>query len=616
LLWPADTSGLVTNYVVSRRLPGVAAWTALGTLTGGATEFSDTNVTASASYEYEVKKLASGFTGYGYVLAGIEAPLDDLRGKLLLLVDSSVAAPLTNELARLEQDLVGDGWNVQRLDVPRDGSVTNIKEQIKSAWLADTQQVRSVFLFGHAPVPYSGNLAPDGHPEHRGAWPSDLYYGEMTSAWSDSTVTRTTAADERNWNIPGDGKFDPTTIPSDVELEVGRVDFANLPSITTSEIELLRQYLDKNHAFRHSHFVTARRGFIADNFGAMNGEAFASTAWRGFAAMFAADQINPLAANTWFTALATNVSLWAYGCGGGSFTSASGVARTTDFNTNDPGAVFTILFGSYHGDWDSTNNLMRAALATRSYTLTCGWGGRPHWWVHPMALGETIGHCARLSQNNGSTGPYRPANAGTRQVHVGLLGDPTLRLHVVHPPSEVEALVNTEGSLTVAWQASKDDVVGYHVYRSTNSAGPFERVTEAPVESLSITDAPPAVVCTYMVRAVKLETSASGSYFNASQGAFLTVTNAQPSRNPPVVHGTALPISPLEINALQAGTVQIRFAAPTGTLYGVEWTDNLNSAIWQPLTIVAPDANGNVFVEDAVPVQTVSRFYRAVLLDD
>jgi hypothetical protein len=42
----------------------------------------------------------------------------------------------------------------------------------------------------------------------------------------------------------------------------------------------------------------------------------------------------------------------------------------------------------------------------------------------------------------------------------------------------------------------------------------------------------------------------------------------------------------------------------------------LNSAIWQPLTIVAPDANGNVFVEDAVPVQTVSRFYRAVLLDD
>ena len=59
-----------------------------------------------------------------------------------------------------------------------------------------------------------------------------------------------------------------------------------------------------------------------------------------------------------------------------------------------------MLFGSYFGDWDSTNNLLRAAIATPTYTLTCAWVGRPSWYFHHMALGETIGFSTMLSQNN------------------------------------------------------------------------------------------------------------------------------------------------------------------------------------------------------------------------
>src|SRR6185436_17211937 len=40
----------------------------------------------------------------------------------------------------------------------------------------------------------------------------------------------------------------------------------------------------------------------------------------------------------------------------------------------------------------------------------------------------------------------------------------------------------------------------------------------------SFTDSTPPGTSTYMVRAVRLQTSASGSYYNASQGVFVTAT--------------------------------------------------------------------------------------------
>jgi hypothetical protein len=61
---------------------------------------------------------------------------------------------------------------------------------------------------GHVPVPYSGNFNLDGHDYHFGAWPADVFYGDMDGVWTDSSVTQTIASDPRNWNVPGDGKFD------------------------------------------------------------------------------------------------------------------------------------------------------------------------------------------------------------------------------------------------------------------------------------------------------------------------------------------------------------------------------------------------------------------------
>jgi len=247
---------------------------------------------------------------------------------------------------------------------------------------------------------------------------------------------------------------DQTGVPASIELQVGRVDFANLPAFPNTEIELLRQYLNKDHNFRSRLISVQQRGLIDDNFGVNGGEAFAVNGWRNFAPLFRATNIFE---GDWFTTLATQGYLWAYGCGGGTFTSAAGIGATADFVANDPRVIFTMLFGSEFGDWDSENSFLRAPLATRTYTLTCAWAGRPNWQFHHMGLGETIGFSTRWAQNNSST---YAAGANARFLHIALMGDPSLRLHIVAPPSSLLIATNLAAALDLTWIASPDSDPG------------------------------------------------------------------------------------------------------------------------------------------------------------
>jgi hypothetical protein len=179
-----------------------------------------------------------------------------------------------------------------------------------------------------------------------------------------------------------------------------------------------------------------------------------------------------------------------------------------------------MFFGSYFGDWDNESNFLRASLGS-GYALTASWSGRPLYFYHRMALGETVGECVRLSQNNGEGGPYEPQYYGTREVHTGLLGDPTLRLHPVVPITNLTATLN--GGLALSWNASSDSAIqGYNIYRSTNSGGSFTRLNSSLVTTTNFTDRAPITNGVYMVRAIKLETTPSGSYFNPSEGIFYT----------------------------------------------------------------------------------------------
>lgn len=521
LHWPTDPNA--SAYAVYRKVKGVTGW---GSQIGGAgamdSTFTDSNVAVGEAWEYRLVKTATGYSGQGYCYAGIAQAAQDYLGKLILVVDTTYAAALATELRLLEEDLWGDGWQVIRMDVDRNDGVTSIRSRIQAEWAADPARLRSVFLLGHVPVPYSGNLNPDGHGDHQGAWPADAYYGEMNGGWTDQTVNNTSASRTQNHNTIGDGKFDNTAIPTDVELEVGRVDFANMPAFGLGEEALLRRYLAKDHAWRMKQFTVADSGVIDDNFGYFGGEAFAQGGWRNFAPLIGSSHAY---AGDFRAELNAHGHLWAYGCGGGTYTSASGVGSTTNFVGDSLRAVFTMLFGSYHGDWDSDNNFMRAALAAKGHVLSCAWSGRPNWHFHHMGQGEPIGYSARITQNNFST---YVTGYGARWVHIGLMGDPSLRMHICAPPSSLTVTAVSGGnSHELDWTASPDAVLGYAVFRQDTLGGRFWRIGTVGMNTTTYTDScvPPGTY-RYMVRAEELRTGYSGSYHNLSQGILDTITNA------------------------------------------------------------------------------------------
>lgn len=533
LSWPADPNA--TAYEIERTLFGTGSWRLIESLGGDATSFTDMEVRVGARYEYKILKRAPRYTGYGYLAAGIEAPLIDQRGKLLLLVANTHAAALAPELAQLQQDLIGDGWTVIRHDVSSATPVADVKARIVNEYQADPSQVQAVFLFGQIPVPYSGEIAPDGHDNHRGAWPADVYYGDMQGLWTDHSVTNTLAEKSRNWNVPGDGKFDQNRPPGGVVLQVGRVDLSNLTCFSNktpprSELDLLRQYLVKNHRFRHAQLPVVRRALICDNFQDKGADPIGASGWRNFSAFFGADNIDVVGWSNYFPAVTRQWYLWTFASGGGQYYTCTGVGSSDDFALQDVRAVFTMWLGSYFGDWDNESNLLRAALGSSTGTLTSSYSGFPQWLYHPMAMGETIGYCARLTQNNQARGRYPPFNPGSGQVHIALHGDPSLRLHPVAPPSRLTAVLG-RGGVRVDWEPSPDrEVLGYHIYRASSPQGPFQRLTRAPLGETWFIDSVPDAL--YMVRAVKLERSAGGTYFNLSQGVFAHAPGALPDSQP------------------------------------------------------------------------------------
>ncbi|MFN8231647.1 MAG: T9SS type A sorting domain-containing protein [Bacteroidia bacterium] len=513
-----------TSYGISKKLKSSTTWSTVATgLSGTLTSFVDNSVTIGANYEYGIVRTAPTLTynAYGYINTGIQVPAIENRGKLILLVEDTYSTSLSSEIKRLEEDLEGDGWEVLKSYISPSIAVTAVKSQIVSTYNLDPTNTKALFLFGKIPVPYSGSFGPDAHTDHQGAWPADTYYADIDGVWTDASVNVVTGLPARTQNIPGDGKFDQNNVATGVELQVGRVDLSNMTTFTLSTFQLLKNYLDKDHNYRKKVFSPIKRAVVDDNFGYFSGEAFASSGYKNFGPLVHPSNVT---AADYFTTMQNGTSyLWSYGCGGGSFTSASGIGNTSNFATANLGGVFTVLFGSYFGDWDIANNFLRAPLCQGS-TLTNFWSGRPHWVAHHMGLGENIGYSTKITQNNTSMYFYSYAQ---NFVGISLMGDPTLRNDVVAPVSNVVATkIGNDG--VINWTAStQTNVLGYNIYMKNDTNSTYVKINPSIINSTSYTNTClmyPGIY-KYMVRAVVLENTPSGTYYNLSEGLMDTLLN-------------------------------------------------------------------------------------------
>jgi len=312
--WEGDwTTGAI--YAVDRMdVPNDGGtWTRLA-LDGRTGDFLDTTAVRGRYYRYRI--LRNGRAPLETAAAHDGAPPAD-RGRAILLVDREVAPGLGDALAGYRRDLVADGWEVVRHDVPRNVdwaqgdwtcqqydsvavpanrlNLLATKEIIRREYEAHRDRTNVVVLIGHVTVPYSGWGAEDGHVDckdpagiHVGAWTADMFYGDMTGGWTDATNHTTGCPDcDRSQcvfcsigNTAGDGRWDQNFLPhegpgrgAEIEVPVARIDFARLNNFddvhaglpgnpkdaAAIETALLQGYFDKVRRYRRGQIAFARR---------------------------------------------------------------------------------------------------------------------------------------------------------------------------------------------------------------------------------------------------------------------------------------------------------------------------------------------------------------------
>ena len=506
LYWVLDDEA--TGYIIYRKSPVDLIWgIPKANLGADVATWTDHLVQEGVIYEYRVEKTLAGPNSNGYIYSGWAIPPIHQSGVTILVIDSSFKHSLEFEIRRLVEDLENEGWRVRTLYCSEDDTPAMVRNAIIDIYNDyPDESLYTAFLLGRVPVPYSGNIVPDGHPDHQGAWPADGYYGTVSGNWTDQSVNNTVANDPRNHNIPGDGKFDQSVFPAQLRLAVGRVDFSRLPALGISEEDMIRNYLDKNHLWRTGKIPTVERGLVQNNFGGIN-EGFGQNGYKNFSTMFGADSVHAL---PYRSTLQNEAYLWSYGAGPGNPSGAGGIISTNNLSVDSLQSIFTMIFGSYFGDWGYNNNLLRAAIATGT-TLTNVWAGRPNWQFHHMAMGKPIGYSTLKSKNNSVI--YQ-SGFFARGVHMALIGDPTL---LMYPGPKADYFLAEQDGTTINfhWNAVQN-AEGYFIYQRAEGEEIFSLLNEEiQQDTFFQVECPYPGIVEYLLRTVELRQTASGNFYNS-----------------------------------------------------------------------------------------------------
>ncbi|MCI0539666.1 MAG: VCBS repeat-containing protein [Verrucomicrobiales bacterium] len=429
--------------------PG-GAWTLLGSTYQ--TFYKDTchaqNNPISASTRYEYKLVE--FNLETYLLTAVQGtvrPEDKNRGKVILLVESGMAGSISTDLDAFKDTLAADGWGVKQINVTTGTSVSSVRDTLKLEYNTGLNGYKHVLIIGHVPVPYSGSFNDDNHGFR--VIPADAYYGDMDGVYTDGTSFAYSfdwTDEPRLHNNIGDGKWDQNALPGNakVELGVGRVDFINLSTSFPgkTETQLIRDYLAKDTRYRRKQIAALPDRLVAGSWYVPSDSSYPglhyttyTDALRTGTRHFGLEPGKTLDGDAFADPTG---GVWGFHYGNGGpynavrYSGGSGYPAFIYYSSNcaststEPRIHFLSLRGSYLADWDTPESLLRSFLATPTYGLVASW----RFSLIPLrfeqsALGEPIG-----------TGFMRSLNETPgHDIHFALLGDPTLRVQIVGPPS-------------------------------------------------------------------------------------------------------------------------------------------------------------------------------------
>lgn len=502
-------------------------WT---TLTNNATAINwvDTNISIGQVYEYQVSRVSGTDFAIGYTTACLRYDQSNYKGQMILVIDNSFQTSLALEILQLKKDLTAEGWFINQLFVTRattwetENEILPIKQSIVNLYnnAPINDKPSHLFLLGHIPIARSGLGAPtpDEHDENKGARGADCYYADIDGVFTDVATFNPGNIDPKAINLPNDLKFDQDYMPSQLEMAFGRVDFADIAGSSQNEENLLRNYLNRLHNYR-----IVETGFDMGNKTAFNSGYDNSNdgSYRSLIPISGVSKVDFYSGNLPFPQWVSQNGPFQI------FMQNIEVPNTSQWQNFGMNSTIFSSDQSYWGYWDEpftsgAYGKVRELLSQNTKCLGIIYTTTGINIFHQPGMGETVGwSCKRIMDHSQSNNLFQKPSQQYdtpdywNRTHFEYHGDPTLRLNQVKPPINV-----TQNGVVITWSASNDDnIVGYHVYRSYAPFGKYERITTNPITDLTFTDTEiTAVVRYFIIKAIKLETTGSGTYLNPSIG--------------------------------------------------------------------------------------------------
>ena len=167
------------------------------------------------------------------VVQDVPLPVEGLRGRLALVVANELFASISNRLDRHARYLQMDGYDVVVYQFT--GSATDLRAHLASLHNEPASLVGAK-LIGN--IPYV--LFQSGSQSYI----CDLFFMDLDGVWADTN---------------SNGRYNSWTGDKSLEIWVSRIRTDNLPSLGT-EIEVLNNYFNKNHAYRSGALRPQARG--------------------------------------------------------------------------------------------------------------------------------------------------------------------------------------------------------------------------------------------------------------------------------------------------------------------------------------------------------------------